>query len=149
MKVYKEFQFGWLIFVIIIPIQLLIAYLFINDLGDRPFTIVGFAIINSILIVTYLCFFGLTIIVNVEKISIVYGIGFPRRTIAINQIRSVTYVKTPWYYGWGIRFMPKGMLYNISGTEGVELKFKGTDQVIQIGSKHPQQLKQEIIIRLQ
>ena len=144
MKDYKEFQFGWLIFILLVPVQVLITYAFVNNLGDRPFGPAGFIVVSSILILTYLFFYGLTTKVSEEKISVIYGIGFPRRTIAMNRVKSVETVKSPWYYGWGIRIFPKGMLYNISGTEGVEVHFIDTDNVIRIGSKASQRLKQEI-----
>ncbi len=148
MKDYKEFQFGWLIFILIIPTQILITYLFINDLGDKPMGIIGFLIFSSIFILIYSFFYGLTTRVTAYKITVVFGIGFPRRTIALDRIKGVETVKTPWYYGWGIRFFPTGMLYNISGLQGVELKFNDTEDVIRIGSHNPQQLKKEISKRI-
>lgn len=148
MKDYKEFQFGWLIFAIIIPIQIVITYFFLNNLGDKPFSIAGFVLVSSILILTYLCFYGLTTIVSEGKITIVYGIGFPRRAIDMNKVKSVEMVKNPWYYGWGIRFFPNGMLYNITGTKGVELQFIDKAGVVRIGSKDSHRLKQEIQKRL-
>jgi len=57
-------------------------------------------------------------------------------------------VKNPWYFGWGVRFIPNGMLYNITGTAAIELKFKHTNKVFRIGSKDPWKLKQEIEKRL-
>jgi hypothetical protein len=33
-------------------------------------------------------------------------------------------VKNPWYYGWGIRLIPGGWLYNVSGFWAVELQMK-------------------------
>ena len=148
MKDYKEFQFGWLIIVLVIPTQLLITYFFINDMGNKPFTVTGFIIVSSLLLLACLFFYGLTTKVSVDKITVVFGIGVPRRAIAINRIKSVEQVKTPWYYGWGIRYFPGGVLYNISGAYGVELKFKDTENVIRIGSKNPHQLKQEIAKRI-
>ncbi|MEK6781763.1 MAG: hypothetical protein AABY93_08650 [Bacteroidota bacterium] len=148
MKDYKEFQFGWLIFAIIIPVQIFITYLFIYELGDRPIGTMGFIIISSIFIFVYLLFFGLTTTISADKISVVFGIGFIRRTIPINGIKSVECVKTPWYYGWGIRIFSSGMLYNISGFDGVELKFKDAESAIRIGTRDSAKLKQEIAKRL-
>lgn len=148
MKDYKEFQFGWLIIALVLPAQILITYFFINDIGDKPFSATGFIIVSSVLLLTCLFFYGLTTKVATDKITIVFGIGFPRRTIAINRIKSVEQVKTPWYYGWGIRYFPGGVLYNVSGTDGVELKFNDTENMIRIGSKNPQQLKLEISKRI-
>ena len=144
MKEHKEFQFGWLIFALVAPVQILITCLFINDLGDRPIDITGFSFVSFLFFLIYLFFYGLTTKVSEEKITVAYGIGFPRRTIAMNRVKSVETVKSSWYYGWGIRVFPNGMLYNITGTAGVELQFTDTKYVIRIGSKDSQRLKQEI-----
>ena len=89
MKDYKEFQFGWLIIVLVIPSQILITYFFINNIGDKPFSVAGFIIVSSLLLLTCLFFYGLTTKVAADKITVVFGIGFPRRTIAIDRIKSV------------------------------------------------------------
>lgn len=148
MNDYKEFQFGWLIVILLVPVQVLIIYLYVNNFGDKPFGSVGFIVVSSILILTYLFFYGLTTKVSPDKITVVFGIGLPRRTIVMNRIKTVEVVNTPWYFGWGIRFIPSGMLYNISGTGGVELRFKDTENVIRIGSKDSRKLKEEITKRI-
>ncbi|MBK5277333.1 MAG: hypothetical protein JJE09_00570 [Bacteroidia bacterium] len=86
--------------------------------------------------------------ISSEIITVFFGIGLIRKRIQIKRISSVETIKTPWYYGYGIRFIPNGMLYSVSGTDGVELKLNDTKRVIRIGSKNPQQLKQEIAKRI-
>ena len=44
--------------------------------------------------------------------------------------------------------IPNGALYNISGTDGVELKFDDTNKIIRIGTKDSLILKKEIEKRL-
>jgi len=148
MKDYKEFQPGRIIFFTIIPVQLLITYLYFNGLGDKPLDINSFIIISMLNALTCLLFYGLTTVITVDKIMVYFGIGIIRKRILINRIKSVEAVKNPWYYGWGIRFIPKGMLYNIGGLDGVELKFKDTNRVIRIGTKEPNKLTEEINERL-
>ena len=149
MKDYKEFQFGWLLFAVMIPTQILITYLYLNDLGDRPIETTGFLIASSIFLLGYLLFYGLTTIISADIITVSFGIGLIRKRILIKRISSVETVKTPWYYGWGIRFIPNGMLYNISGTGGVEIKFNHTERVVRVGSKDSTRLKDEIAKRMQ
>jgi len=148
MKDYKEFQFGWIIFVFVIPVQILITYFYLNNIGDRPLQTNVFLAINLIIIVTYLLFYGMTTIITVDSIKISFGIGLIKKSVQLLRIMTVEPVKNPWYYGWGIRFIPKGMLYNISGSEGIEIKFIDTDNVLRIGSKDSFKLKQEIEKRL-
>jgi hypothetical protein len=86
----------------------------------------------------------MTIKIDERLLTISFGIGLIRKRIEIARIKNVETVKNPWYYGWGIRIIPKGMLYNISGTAGIELKFKDTERLVRIGTKNSTQLKQEI-----
>jgi hypothetical protein len=90
----------------------------------------------------------MTTTVNAEWITVSFGMGIIRKRIQISRIKNIEIVKNPWYYGWGIRLIPKGMLYNISGSEGVELTFIDTDRVIRIGSAVSTRLKEEISKRL-
>lgn len=147
MKDYKEFQFGWLIFALIIPAQILITYSYLLN-GDKPFEIMGFMTVSIILILLYLLFYGLTTKISGDTIVITFGIGLIKRRIKIERIIAAEAVKNPWYYGWGIRYFPKGMLYNINGSSGVEIKFKDTEDMIRIGTMDSAKLKQEITKRI-
>ena len=148
MKDYKEFQFGWLIFVVTIPTQILITYLYLNGLGDRPIELTGFVIASSVFILVYLLFYGMATKISDDVITIAFGIGLIRKRIALKRISMVEVIKTPWYYGYGIRFIPNGMLYNISGMDGIEIKFNNTVRVVRIGTKDSIKLKQQIEKRL-
>lgn len=144
MKDYNEFQFGWVIFIFIIPAQVLMTYLYLIDMGDTPLDTTGFVIISLVIAVTYLLFYGLTTSINDNQIKVSFGIGLIRKSIGLERIKSVAEVKNPWYYGWGIRFIPRGMLYNIHGLNGVELRFNDTEKVIRIGTRDSAKMKQEI-----
>lgn len=141
---YREFQFANLIFAVAIPVQILQTYLYLNHLGNNPMGLNSFVISNLIFVCIYLLFFGMTTKVDKERLFISYGIGLIRKKIDLDQIQHVTIVKNPWYYGWGIRLIPHGMLYNIGGSGGIELKLKETASVIRIGSADPIRLKEEI-----
>ena len=148
MKDYTEFQFGWLIFAVTIPTQILITYLYLNDLGDRPIGLTGFVIASSVFILVYLLFYGMATKISDGVITIAFGAGLIRKRIVLKRISTVEAIKTPWYYGYGIRFIPNGMLYNISGTDGVELKFNDLERVVRIGTKDSTKLKEEIAKRI-
>ena len=148
MKDYREFQFGWIIFVVLIPVQIMIFYFYLNDIGDRPLEANGFLIINLTIILIYSLFYGMTTRITADSVRLSFGIGLIRKTIQLSQIISLEIVKNPWYFGWGVRFIPKGMLYNITGTAAIELRFMHANKVVRIGAKHPLKLKQEIEKRL-
>ncbi len=74
-----------------------------------------------IAVVTFVLFGTLTVSVNADAVTIRFGPGLIRRRLALQKIRSWRAVRTPWYYGWGLRLYPGGWLYNVSGLQGVEL----------------------------
>jgi hypothetical protein len=145
---YKEFTFGWLIVWVMVPIQAFIIFLYSYQIGDRPLPTLPFLAIMVLLIIVLLLFYGLTTEVTSEHIKITFGIGLISRKIKLGQITGVKIVTNPMYYGWGIRYIPNGMLYNISGTKGIELRFYDTDKVIRIGSAKPAELMNEIARRI-
>lgn len=148
MKDYKEFTFGWITFAFAVPIQVLLTFFYINNIGDKPLGTNSFIMISLVMLIICFLFYGLTIKLTSDAIIISFGIGLICKKIQLKRIRSVDTVKNPWYYGWGIRMIPNGFLYNISGNDGVELKFNDTGRIIRIGTKDSSKLKNEIEKRL-
>ena len=145
---YKEFQTFNLLLAFLIHTHILLGILFFVQSGTRPIDLNGFVIQNVIIGLSYLFFYGMTNSITDEKITIQFGIGIIWRNIELTNIASVVTVRNPWYYGWGIRLIPNGMLYNIGGFEAVELKLKSSGRVVRIGTKNPVQLRNEIVKRL-
>jgi hypothetical protein len=148
MNQYKELQFGWLIFAFMIPAIVIITYLFMNDTGSKPLGTVEYLVVCLVILIMYALFYRLTTTISEEWIIVSFGIGIISKRIKISRIKKVSVVKNPWYYGWGIRFIPNGMLYNMSGSDGVELTFKDTGRILRIGSANAVRLKEEINKRL-
>lgn len=141
---YREFQFSWLLTGILVPIHLLITYLYLNGLGERPMQRAEFLIISGILTLTFLIFYGMSTRVNSKRILVLFGIGLFRKSVYLDSIRSAEVVRTPWYYGYGIRLIPNGWLYNVSGGNAVELRFHDRKGIIMIGSRNAGNLKRAI-----
>jgi len=58
-------------------------------------------------------------------------------------IRTCIVVRNRWWYGWGIRWTPRGWLYNVSGLAAVELTL--TDgRRLRIGIDEPERLCEAI-----
>jgi hypothetical protein len=72
-----------------------------------------------------------------------FGPGLPARTIRIADIASVQPVENPWYYGWGIRLTPSGMLYNVSGRQAVEVRLKNGSR-FRLGTDEPEALRRAL-----
>ena len=148
MQGYKEITFGWIILIFILPGTVLLTYLYIFQVGDRPLTTTPFLLISSLFVVVALLFYRMRVIVWSDKILISFGVGLIWKAIEIAKVENIEVVKNPFYFGWGIRMIPKGTMYNISGTRAIELHFKDTNRIVRIGSKNPEQLKKEIEARI-
>lgn len=142
MAQHKEFQFAWWIF-ILLPIWLTVAIPYFSE--DTGMGLNTFVVSSAIFLVVGLLFFGMSTLVHDSKILISFGIGLIRKTIDLNNVKAVETVRNKWYYGWGIRLISNGWLYNISGLDAVEIKRKDSVSIIRIGSKQPTVLKRAIL----
>ena len=131
---YKRFQFGWVIVIILLFIMGWMTMAFIYQWGNNPLDKAGFIFFIILFGVILSVFYGMTVIVTDKKIKIKLGIGFYTKKINLSSIRSVSIQKYPVYYGYGIRIIPNGLLYNVSGNHAIEIRFKDRKNVIQIGT---------------
>ena len=76
-----------------------------------------------------------------------FGLGIIRRTIALADVTGCTVVRNPWWYGWGIRLIPHGWMWNVAGLDAVELQFR-TGRRFRIGTDDPEGLAAAIRWRL-
>lgn len=143
---YKKSQTGWLIIIITTPIFILLLITYLNQWGNNPIPLIPYLAISGILILVVLLFYKLTIQIDGRKIEAIYGIGLIKFTIKIDVLNSVSIIGTPWWYGWGIRFTPKGWLYNIHGSKAVRLEYRreGKSKKIMLGTPEPDKLKESL-----
>jgi hypothetical protein len=143
---YRKTQIGWWpIAIFAIPLVLLLFDYFFQW-RNRPLTTISLLLSISLLVLIVLLFYKLTVETAEDAIRLSYGIGLIRITLKIDEFLSANVVKTPWYYGLGIRITPKGMLYNIQGTKAVLLEYmhKGELKTVLIGSPEPEKLKRNL-----
>src|SRR5512145_1502069 len=55
---------------------------------------------------TLVLFATLTTAVHDGQLEVAFGPGLIRRRVPLNQVVDVSVVRTPWYWGWGIRWTP-------------------------------------------
>jgi dihydrofolate reductase len=82
--------------------------------------------------------------VSSEKIIIFFGGGLIKKKIPLSRVKEVKVVRNKWIYGWGIRYIINGWMWNIWGLDAVELTFNDKNAVFRIGSKNPEKLKEVI-----
>jgi hypothetical protein len=130
MPQYRHTQVGWQVYAVIIPVALVLMY----GLVARDPQV--FLVLLAIMAAAFACFGWLTVDINARRVLITFGIGLVRRTLSLDTIRGFAPVRNPWYYGWGIRFTPHGILYNVSGFQAVEILLDDGRRV-RVGTDEP------------
>jgi hypothetical protein len=144
METKKYTQFGTVSVAILLPLFLLFAVLLIQAaLANTPELIV----LGMVAFTFFLClltFYQLTITFDNTHVSFKLGIGFVSKSYAIADLSSCTPVTNSAFYGIGIRMLPGGWLYNVSGLKAIELRFKHKASVVRIGTNKPDEISQFI-----
>ncbi len=134
MKEYKHTQIGYLLLGLYSAVILLIGYLNIAR-GFNPFALAALVI----LLIAAGLFATLTVAVDDRMIKIQFGVGVIRKAFLLKEVEAFGVVQNPWYYGWGIRYTPRGWLFNVSGFSAIELQMK-SGKLYRIGTDDPKGL---------
>ena len=84
-------------------------------------------------------FSALTVEIAHGILTVEFRGGLLQRTIALAAVRQVDQVEVPWYYGWGLRWTPRGWLYNVQGRHTVAVGL-GNGRTVMIGTDEPAEL---------
>ena len=133
---YQRTQWGWIalpILVVVIAVMLLTVVV-ADELAEVFWWSIAF-IAAICLVVGH--FSRLTVTVDDDAVTVAFGlINRPHRTIPFDDVVEVQKVRNKWWYGYGVRWIPDGLMYNVQGNDAVELtyptgkKFRiGTDDV--------------------
>ncbi len=101
------------------------------------------AVTFVILLVLIPLFYCLTVEADNEYVSVKFGIGLIKTKFERADIESCKPVRNKWYYGWGVRRLDRGWMYNISGLDAVEIHMKN-GKVYRIGTDEPEELCKSI-----
>ena len=131
MREYEHTQVGYVHVILYSAVILFMGYLTV--IGSEPHALIGL-----IVMLVVLAFFAtLTVKVGDGVITVQFGVGVIRKRIQLSDVETYAKVKNPWYYGWGIRYTPRGWLYNISGFSAIELLMKN-GKSCRIGTDDPE-----------
>jgi len=122
-----------LLFVIVIGILVAIT------LGDMPLW--ARLVFGAVALAFYWLldtFSRLTVRVESGMAFVAFGRGWPRRLIDLRQVEGVGPVRSKWWYGWGMRRIPSGWMWNVSGLDAVE--FRLPDTTFTVGTDQPGEL---------
>jgi hypothetical protein len=123
-----------------IAIMIIIGF---NDLA--PVGIMGFVVLT--LLICLLIFYKLIKTIDDTYISFSLGTGLIAKKYLISDIKSCNSVSNNLIYGIGIRKIPGGWLYNVTGLRAIEIKFKNSKSIVRIGTNHPDEIA-EIISKM-
>jgi hypothetical protein len=127
---YEHRQTGfWIIYSIGLPALILLAVGAFSP-ATRPALFLA-----SVLFLSALFFWKLTVKIDNETLRVSFGIGLIHKTVPVANIVASEPIRIRWWWGWGIHWTPYGWLYNFSGLDAVAITLRngrrlclGTDQ---------------------
>ena len=134
---YRHTQIGYLTLIVI-----LVAALGVVSAAPRrmlPVTL-GTA---GLLVIFAVLFASLTVEVTDDELRFHFGPGFWRKRFALIDVVDAEVTRSSPWEGWGIRITPQGMLYNVSGTNAVEIALR-SGQRFRLGTDEPEALAQAL-----
>ena len=96
-------------------------------------------ILGLVAILAVSLFYSLTIVITPEHLKFSLGIGVIRKTIPLSDIVSCTPVRISIFTGWGIKKIPGGWQYNVTGLDAVDIYLRN-GKLIRIGTPEPREV---------
>ncbi len=145
MATYARTQYGvWIVALVSLLAGGVIV--FIQTSGDSR-TVPAFWVVAAVWTVIVSLFGRLTVEVNDKEIRLAFGVGWVRKRIPLDSVAAVATVRNRWWYGFGLRYTPRGWLWNIQGLDAVELEYTSGSH-FRIGTNDPESLQHAIEGRL-
>lgn len=82
---------------------------------------------------------GLSVVVDDDAVTTAFRSGWPRRRIELDDVIAARHVQNSWGHGWGIRKIRNGWMFNIAGSDAIELTLR-SGRVFRIGTDQPAEL---------
>ena len=89
----------------------------------------------------------LTVRVDDREVRWAFGLGWISKTVPLYRIRRAEAARSPWYWGWGIRWTPRGWLWRSNGLDAVWFELESGKQ-LGVGSVEPESLARAVADRL-
>jgi hypothetical protein len=140
MQTRKYTQIGTMSILIMVPLFFLFTGMAIRSgLANKPdFLILAF--VSFLMLLCCLTFYKITITVSSTQVSFKMGIGLFGKTYQMSDIRQCIPVSNSFIAGIGIKMLPNGWLYNVSGIKAIELQFKSKYSIVRIGTNKPEEI---------
>jgi hypothetical protein len=135
MKLYEHKQKGRRMLVVV----LLGAALAVSAILRQARPLWLSVLLSLVVIAAAFLFTSLTVTVDQHALTFWFGPGVFRKRYALADIAEASAVRNPWWYGWGIHRTPHGWLYNVDGSEAVELRLV-SGRTLRVGTDEPTRL---------
>lgn len=137
-KPYRNTQFSW---ISLVPLVVLVPFVVVMTAIENAWW-VGLIVYPPAFV--YGMFSTLNTRVERGEFRAHFTFGWPRRVIPVSAIQSHERVRRKWWHGWGIRFIPGGMLFSVWGLDTIEIRYrnarKGKDRMFRVGTNDPEGL---------
>lgn len=137
-------QFGTFSVAVMLPLLLLFAVLMVTSLLANTPDFYVHVFLVLIFAACLLVFYKSTIKVDNTHVSFKLGIGLVGGSYKLSDIKSCRPVSNSALAGIGIRIIPNGMLYNVSGSKAIELQFHNKTSIVRIGTDKPEEISRHI-----
>lgn len=108
----------------------------------RPATAAGVVALVSVLV--WAIFGTLRTSIDDRALRVRFGpLPLIRKRLALTDITAASVVRNSFLYGWGVRYIPRGTLWNVWGLNAVELQLR-SGKCFRIGTDEPQALLQAL-----
>jgi len=139
MKTKKFTQYG-IFQIIAFGILLILFSIKAYNLGFNDKFGIIYGLLSLTMFVCLLFIYKIVIEINENMISFKLGIGLFKRSYLIDNIFRCNSVRSSLFDGLGIRKIHNGWLYNVAGLKVIELNFKDSKRIIQIGTNKPDEI---------
>ena len=134
---YRHTQIGT-VMIMSLAAAVILLVVIARQYDDAPMVVV--LPIGGLLLVVLVLFGTLTVVVRTDEVEVRFGPGLIRKRWALGEFVSVKRVRNRWWYGFGIRWIGTGWLYNVSGLDAVEL-VRRNGRAVRIGTDEPDALE--------
>ncbi len=135
---YKHTQIGWWMLALLVLVVGPIIALAYSAGGSRFWDVLG---VTVTIITINFCFLRVT--VDGQQLVARFGISPVKKRIPLSRIRKWSAVRNSWLHGWGIRMIPGGWMYNVSGLSAIELILEDGSR-FRVGTDEPELLMQAL-----
>jgi hypothetical protein len=117
---YRHKQVGyWILAIVSVPVAASVAIGLVAGMGKGTTTILFLSLL--IPLAAGVVFSTMSVAVDDTAVSWHFTGGIAKGRVPLEAIVSAEIVELPWFYGWGIRFTPRGTLYRVGGKSAVEV----------------------------